>query len=145
MPFPFFSASPYRSGSRELSALSHSFLTLGARGAGSRPREPELRKLFAPEIGPGDAQIATPRIRPHGARNDHTSHPFRGACSEIAEVLKIWRNSGKILEGGLWNLGMLFVTREIETLKLFAPEIGPGDVPIATPRIRQPRGPETRY
>ena len=75
-----------------------------------------LLKLLAPEIGPGDVLIATPRIRQPRGPEPHTSDPFRGACSEIAEILKIWRNfesSGnfrKILVGGLWILGSLFAT-----------------------------------
>ena len=91
----------------------------GSWASCSRNKKIETLNLIAPEIGPGGVLITTPRIRPPGARNPYTSDPFRGACSEIAEILKIWRNFGifensgnsrKILVGGLWILGILLAT-----------------------------------
>ena len=56
-----------------------------------------MSKLLAAEILPLELLIATPQIRSLGARKPHPSDPFRGASSEIARILGIWRNS-KITE-----------------------------------------------
>ena len=63
--------------------------TWGTWGAKPRPKEAEQPKPLAPEIGPGLLPIATPQIRPRGARNPQAADPFRGAGSGVAEILEI--------------------------------------------------------
>ena len=62
-----------------------------ARLTGSRPRKTRMFKLLLAEIGPGQLPIATPQIRPPGARNPQTSDPFWGANSDVA---KSWKFGG---------------------------------------------------
>ena len=47
--------------------------------------------MLLAEIRPGQLPIATPQIRPPGARNPQASDPFWGANSDVA---KSWKFGG---------------------------------------------------
>ena len=141
---------PKFGGFRELREFQKTSGAYGSRATSPRTRKIDALKLLYPEIRPGDVQIATPRIRPPGARNPYTSDPFRGHVPKSRKfrdsdgISEIPRTSEKSWgANGSWATSSQ--NREIDILKLLAPEIGPGNVQIATPRNRPPgaRNPHT--
>ena len=98
-----------------------------SRNRARRRADRDVPNLTPPK--PGTPILAT-RFGPHVPK----SQKFRKS-GEISEISKIPEKSWR---GAYGSWACYSRPRKIETLKLLAPEIGPSDVLIATPRIRSP-------